>query len=120
MKPRMQCTPPSSETLCRAWARTRHRSSASCTFCSASCGNGPGDSLTRLYCMVSTVLRGPTAMVRPEDGDLSVLLIDVLADLEEAIAFFQSCIALIAPLERLPDPPRYCRLTHPISSTAPT
>ncbi|WP_265701760.1 hypothetical protein [Verminephrobacter eiseniae] len=56
--------------------------------------------------MVSTVLRGSTAMVPPEDGDLSVLLIDVLADLEEAIAFFQSCIALIAPLERLPDPPR--------------
>lgn len=68
--------------------------------------SGPRDSLARLHCMAATVLCGASASVPPEDGDLSILLSDLRSDLDEAVAFFQSCIAVIEPLERLPDPRR--------------
>jgi hypothetical protein len=62
---------------------------------------GLGDSLMRLYCMAATVLRGSPALVSPGEGDLPTLLREVHSDLDEALAFFQSCVAVIEPLERL-------------------
>lgn len=71
--------------------------------------HGPRDSLMRVYCMAASVLCGSCAAVSPEDGDLSTVLREVHSDLDDAVAFFQSCIALIEPLERLSGSPQQHR-----------
>ena len=64
--------------------------------------HGLRDLLSRLYCVAATLLRGSTAVVPPQDGELQVLLAEIQSDLDEAVAFFQSCRGVIEPLERLP------------------
>lgn len=66
---------------------------------------GLRDLLMRVYCMAATVLFGSSEVVPPEDGDLQTVLREVRSDLDEAVAFFQSCIAVIEPLERLQGSP---------------
>ena len=63
---------------------------------------GTRDSLTRLSCMVATVLYGSSVIVPPEDGDLRTLLTELRTDLNDAVKFFQACIDLVDPLEHLP------------------
>ncbi len=62
---------------------------------------GLRDSLMRVYCMAATLLCGSGVAVSPEDGDLQTVLREVRSDLDDAVAFFQSCITVIEPLERL-------------------
>jgi hypothetical protein len=62
---------------------------------------GLRDSFMRLYCMMTTILFGARATVPPQDGDLSSLLRDIRSGLHDNIAFAQTCIATIEPLERL-------------------
>lgn len=63
---------------------------------------GTRDSLARLFCMAATVLYGSGVHVPPEDGDLRTLLTELRTDLNDAIRFFQACIDLVDPLDRLP------------------
>ena len=62
---------------------------------------GLRDSFMRLYCVMATILFGASTTVPPGDGDLSSLLRDIRSGLDDNIAFAQTCIATIEPLERL-------------------
>ena len=70
---------------------------------------GLRDSLMRVYCMAATVLCCSGAAVSPDDGDLPTVLREVHSDLDDAVAIFQSCIALLEPLEKLRGSPHQHR-----------
>lgn len=63
---------------------------------------GPRDSLVRLWCIAANLISGATPVLRSSESELEPLLGDVRKDLEDAVAFFQSCINLIEPLSQLP------------------
>lgn len=63
---------------------------------------GPRDSLVRLWCIAANLLSGATAVLPPSEADFERLLDSTRTDLEEAVEFFQACLALIEPLRRLP------------------
>jgi hypothetical protein len=63
---------------------------------------GTRDALARLLCVAATVLCGSGEMVPPEDNDLRTLLAELRTDLNDAVKFFQVCLALVEPLEQLP------------------
>lgn len=65
--------------------------------------DGPRDSLMRLWCISANLLSGATAVLPPSEVDLRRLLRETRSDLEEAVEFFKSCLALIEPLSRLAD-----------------
>jgi len=62
---------------------------------------GSRDAFARLYCVTTTVLCNGGLVLPPHGNSLRQVLSDVREDLDEALAFFHGCEALIEPLERL-------------------
>ena len=62
---------------------------------------GLRDAFARLYCVTTTVLCNGGLVLPPHGNALRQVLSDVREDLDEALAFFHGCEALIEPLERL-------------------